>query len=72
MNGTRSVVFIRRKISEADQSNVVQPDGSESGPLEQLERVKDIHEQGVVNDGGSKRKKSELLGKLQRPTSREN
>lgn len=56
--------FIRSKISEANQTNVVQTDSPEPDPLEQLEKLKNLHEQGVVSDKEFEEKKSNLLDKI--------
>lgn len=56
--------FIRGKISEANQPNIVQTESSEPDPLEQLEKLKMLHDQGVVNDDEFAEKKSELLDKI--------
>ncbi|MEF8785650.1 MAG: PH domain-containing protein [Haloarculaceae archaeon] len=49
--------FIRGKISEANQPNVVQTNSSESESLEQLEKLKKLHTQGVVSDEEFEEKK---------------
>ncbi|WP_218779117.1 PH domain-containing protein [Halobacterium hubeiense] len=56
--------FIRGKISEANQPDVVQADSSDPEPLEQLEKLKDLHDQGVVSDEEFEDKKSDLLDKI--------
>ncbi|TKX60823.1 hypothetical protein EXE48_10350 [Halorubrum sp. ASP1] len=56
--------FIRGKISEANQPTTVQADSSEPDPLEQLEKLKKLHEQGVVDDEEFSEKKSNLLDKI--------
>ena len=56
--------FIRGKISEANQPNTVQVENSEPDPLEQLEKLKKLHNQGVVDDEEFSKKKSDLLDKI--------
>ncbi|MFA1609878.1 PH domain-containing protein [Halobellus rubicundus] len=56
--------FIREKMSEAKQPNTVQAKNSEPDPLEQLEQLKALHDQGVVNDEEFAEKKSDLLDKI--------
>lgn len=56
--------FIRGKISEANQPNVVQADSSDPDPLDQLEKLKNLHKQGVVSDEEFEKKKSNLLDKI--------
>jgi len=56
--------FIRRKISEANQPTTVQADSSEPDPLEQLEKLKTLHDQGVINDEEFSKKKSDLLDEI--------
>lgn len=56
--------FIRGKISQANQPATVQADSSDPDPLEQLEKLKTLHEEGVVDDEEFSEKKSDLLDKI--------
>jgi len=56
--------FIRGKISESNQPNTVQVESSDPDPLEQLEKLKTLHDQGVVDDEEFAEKKSDLLDKI--------
>lgn len=56
--------FIRDKISEENQPDVVQADNSEADPLDQLSKLKDLHDQGVVSDQEFEDKKSNLMDKI--------
>lgn len=56
--------FIRGKIDEANRSEPVQVESSEPDPLDQLEKLKTLHEQGAVSDDEFAEKKAELLDKI--------
>jgi len=59
-----AVRFIRKKISDANQPDVVQTESSEPDPLDQLNKLKEMNEEGVVSDEEFEEKKSELLDKI--------
>jgi hypothetical protein len=60
-----AIRFIRQKISNANQPQVVQAaESSEPDPLDQLEKLKGLHEKGVVSDEEFEQKKSKLLDKI--------
>lgn len=60
-----AVRFIRQKISEANQPQVVQTtESSEPDPLDQLEKLKELHDKGVVSDEEFDEKKATLLDKI--------
>jgi hypothetical protein len=60
-----TVRFIRERRKESNQPNVVTTeDSSEPDPLEQLEKLRELHEKGAVSDDEFEEKKSDLLGKI--------
>lgn len=56
--------FIRNKISEANQQQVINQETSEADPTEQLKNLKELHERGVLTDEEFESKKQSLLDKL--------
>ena len=58
-----AVRFIREKMSEANQPQVVETD-SEPDPTEQLQRLRDLHESGTISDDEFEEKKQTLLDKI--------
>lgn len=56
--------FIRKKISESNQPNTVKVEDSDPEPLEQLEKLKSLHDQDIVDDAEFVEKKSDLLDKI--------
>ena len=56
-----AVRFIREKMTEANQLMSVE---SEPDPMEQLERLKSLHDDGVVTDDEFEEKKQALLDKI--------
>lgn len=60
-----AVRFVRQKISEANQPTVVQTtESAEPDPLDQLEKLKELHDSGVVSDEEFEEKKATLLAKI--------
>jgi len=60
-----AVSFIRKMRKEANQPEVVATDdSSEPDPLEQLEKLRELHEKGAVSDDEFEEKKSDLLDKI--------
>ena len=55
--------FIRSKMSQASQSDSVNRSASED-PLDKLERLRDLKEDGVVSEDEFEEKKSELLDQI--------
>jgi hypothetical protein len=55
--------FVRDKAEEANQT-VVQAEGSDPDPTEQLKNIKELHEQGALSDAEFERKKQDLLDKI--------
>lgn len=55
--------FIRSKMSQANQSDSANRSVSE-GPLDKLERLRDLKEDGVVSEKEFEEKKSELLDQI--------
>lgn len=59
------VSFIRDERRKANQTEVVSTeDSSEPDPLEQLDKLKELHEKGAVSDNEFEEKKSDLLDKI--------
>lgn len=59
-----AVRFIRKKISEANQSQVVTQESSDPDPTEQLKNIKQLHDEGVLTEKEFEEKKQSLLDKL--------
>lgn len=59
-----AVRFIREKISESKEPDVVKQESSDPDPTEQLKNIKELHEQGVLTDEEFEEKKQELLDKI--------
>lgn len=59
-----AVRFIRNKISEANQTQVVTQESSDPDPTEQLKNIKELHDEGVLTDEEFEEKKQSLLDKL--------
>lgn len=60
-----AVRFIRQKRTEANQPDVVTTnDSSEPDPLDQLEKLRELHEKGAISDSEFEDKKSNLLDKI--------
>jgi len=59
-----AVAFIRKKISESKQPQVVQQEASEPDPTEQLKNLKKRHEDGILSDEEFEDKKKSLLDKI--------
>lgn len=57
------VSFIRDKISEANEPDTVVAE-SEPDPLEQIEKLSDLHEKGVISDEEFEEKRQSLLDKI--------
>lgn len=55
--------FIREKMSEANQPQVVTEE-SEPDPTEQLQRLQELHEDGVVSEEEFEEKKANLLEQI--------
>ncbi|WP_247005122.1 PH domain-containing protein [Halosolutus gelatinilyticus] len=61
---TREIVrFIREKMEETSQPETVVAE-SEPDPLDQLEKLKELHDKGVVSDEEFKEKKQALLDQI--------
>lgn len=56
--------FIRQKISEANQPEVQQAELEQDSPVDQLEKLSDLHDKGVLTDDEFQEKKEELLDKI--------
>ncbi|ELZ67060.1 hypothetical protein C457_13524 [Haloferax prahovense DSM 18310] len=60
-----AVRFIRQKISEANQPQVIQnTESSEPDPLDQLKKLKELHDEGILSDDEFEEKKATLLEKV--------
>lgn len=59
-----AVRFIRGKISEANQPQVITQESSDPDPTEQLKNLKELHDEGVLTDKEFEEKKRSLLDKL--------
>lgn len=59
-----AVRFIREKISESKQPQVITQESSDPDPTEQLKNIKELHEQGVLSDEEFEEKKQSLLDKI--------
>jgi hypothetical protein len=59
-----AVRFIRNKISETNQTQVITQESSDPDPTEQLRNIKELHEEGVLTDEEFEEKKQSLLDKL--------
>ncbi|MFD1527347.1 MULTISPECIES: PH domain-containing protein [Halobacteriales] len=57
------VSFIREKINEVNQPDTVVAE-SEPDPLDQLDKLQELHEKGVVDDEEFEEKKQSLLDKV--------
>lgn len=55
------VKFLRDKVEESQQTTV---SSSEPDPTEQLQRLKELHDDGVLSDEEFEEKKEELLDKI--------
>ena len=62
----RAIRFIRQQVEKANQPDVVQqqPTESEPDPLEQIEKLKDLHDAGAISDAEFQEKKQDLLDKV--------
>ena len=58
-----AVGFVREKIKESNQPETVVAE-SEPDPVEQLEKLKNLHDQGVVTDEEFEEKKQNLMDKI--------
>jgi len=56
--------FIRQKISEANQPDVQQAGTEQESPVEQLEKLSDLHDKGALTDQEFQEKKKTLLDKI--------
>lgn len=59
-----AVRFIREKISETKQQQVVTQESSDPDPTEQLKNIKQLHDEGVLTEKEFEEKKQSLLDKL--------
>lgn len=59
-----AVRFIRKKISEANQPQVITQESSDPDPTEQLKNIKQLHDEGVLTEKEFEEKKQSLLDKL--------
>lgn len=57
------VKFVRNKISEANKPDTVVAE-SEPDPLDQIEKLSDLHERGVISDEEFEKKRESLLDKV--------
>lgn len=58
------VAFIRKKIAESKQPQVVQQEASEPDPTEQLKNLKELQENGILSEEEFEKKKKSLLDKI--------
>lgn len=56
--------FIRQKISDSKQPQVISQESSDPDPTEQLKNIKELHDQGVLSDEEFEEKKQSLLDKI--------
>lgn len=56
--------FIRNKINKNKEQNVVVKGNTEPDPTEQIKKIKELHDQGVLTDEEFEQKKQSLLDKL--------
>jgi len=59
-----AVKFIRNKIAESQEDQVVVQGNDEPDPTEQLKNLKELHEEGVLTDSEFEEKKQSLLDKI--------
>ena len=59
-----AIKFIRKKISESKQPQVVQQEASEPDPTEQLINLKELHDDGILSEEEFEEKKKSLLDKI--------
>lgn len=59
-----AVQFIRNKITESPKEQVVIQGNDEPDPTEQLQNLKDLHEEGVLTDAEFEEKKQSILDKI--------
>lgn len=59
-----AVKFIRNKITESQEEQVVVQGNDEPDPTEQLQNLKELHEEGVLTDAEFEEKKQSLLDKI--------
>jgi hypothetical protein len=55
--------FVREKVDEANQPQQVQTDNG-LDPTEQLQNIKNLHDEGVLTDDEFEEKKQSLLDKI--------
>lgn len=62
----RAIRFIRQQVAAANEPNVVQqaPAESDPDPLEQIEKLQELHETGAISDAEFEAKKQDLLDKI--------
>jgi hypothetical protein len=56
--------FIRNKITDSQEEQVVVQDNGEPNPTEQLQNLKELHEEGVLTDSEFEEKKQSLLDEI--------
>lgn len=59
-----AVKFIREKISEANQPQVVTQEASDPDPTEQLKNIKELYDEGVLSEEEFEEKKKSLLDEI--------
>ncbi|TKR25884.1 PH domain-containing protein [Natronomonas salsuginis] len=59
-----AVRFIREKISETKQQQVITQESADPDPTEQLKNIKQLHDEGVLTEKEFEEKKQSLLDKL--------
>lgn len=58
------VAFVRAKLGEANEPTVVSQEAGDPDPTEQLEKLADLHEKGVLTDAEFEEKKQSLLDEI--------
>lgn len=59
-----TVKFIRNKITESQEDNIVVQGNDEPDPTEQIQNLKELHDNGVLTDEEFEQKKQSLLDKI--------
>lgn len=59
-----AVKFIRNKITESNDDQVVVQSNDEPDPTEQLQNLKELHDEGVLTDDEFEEKKQTILDKI--------
>ena len=59
-----AIRFIRKKVSDANQPRVITQESSTPDPTEQLKNIKQLHDEGVLNEKEFEEKKESILDKF--------